>query len=115
MVLAERALEPATRHRLLDRQRTPARAGRRTLLHWVAAHPDLVALDPRRRRRSGCPGCCAGRTRWPSRPPSGERTGVLVCPGVYLGAEGHLRLSHALDPARTAEALDRIAEVLGAA
>ena len=39
---------------------------------------------------------------------------MLVCPGVYLGAEGHLRLSHALDPARTAQALDRVADVLTA-
>jgi aspartate/methionine/tyrosine aminotransferase len=41
-----------------------------------------------------------------------DRADVLVAPGLYLGAEGHLRLSHSLDPARTAEALDRIAEVL---
>jgi hypothetical protein len=43
-----------------------------------------------------------------------EGAGVLVSPGVYLGTEGHLRLGSALGPARTAQASDRIAELLTA-
>jgi aspartate/methionine/tyrosine aminotransferase len=114
MLLAERALEPATRSRLLDRQRTLARAGRRTLLDWVAAHPDLVALDPPAATALGLPRLLRQTDSVAVATAVRERAGVLVCPGVYLGAEGHVRLSHALDPGRTARALDRIAEVLRA-
>ena len=37
---------------------------------------------------------------------------MLIAPGIYLGADAHLRLSHALAPAHTVQALDRIADVL---
>ena len=114
MLLAERALEPATRSWLLDRQRTLARAGRRTLLDWVAAHPDLVELDPPAATALGLPRLLRQTDSVAVATAIRDRAGVLVCPGVYLGAEGHLRLSHALDPARTAQALDRVADVLTA-
>ncbi len=114
MVLAERALEPATRHRLPDPQRTPARAGRRTLLHWVAAHPRPRRARPPASTALGLPRLLRRTDSVAVATAIRERTGVLVCPGVYLGAEGHLRLGHALDPDRTAQVLDRIAEVLSA-
>lgn len=113
MLLAERALEPATRGRLLDRQRTLARAGRDTLLDWVATLPELVALERPASTALGFPRLLRDTDSVAVATELRDRAGVLVCPGVYLGAEGHLRLSHALDPARTSEALDRIGKVLG--
>ena len=114
MALAERALDEPVRARLLERQRALARTGRATLLDWVGANDDLVALDPPAATALGFP-------RLRRHPDSvavavaiREEASVLVCPGRYLGAEGHLRVSHALDPARTALALDRIAGVLRA-
>ena len=112
MALAERALREPVRTRLLDRQRALARAGRDALLEWVAAHDELVALEPPAAtalgfialRRHPDSVAVASAIR--------DEASVLVCPGVFLGAEGHLRISHALDPARTGEALDRIAGVL---
>ena len=112
MLLAERALEPATRARLLDRQRGLALAGRRTLLDWVAAHPDLVDIEPPAATALGLPRLLRHPDSVAVATAIREQADVLVCPGVYLGAEGHLRLSHALDPARTSTALARIADVL---
>ncbi len=114
MILAELALEPTTRQRLLDRQRALALAGRQTLLDWVAAHPDLVAIEPPASTALGLPRLLRATDSVAVATAIREQAGVLVCPGVYLGAERHLRLSHALDPARTEEALDRIANVLTA-
>ena len=115
MALAERALTEPLRGRLLRRQQDLARAGRATLLGWVAAHPDLVALDPPAATALGFPRLLRHADSVAAATAIRDRAGVLVCPGVYLGAEGHLRLSHALDPARTEQALDRIAGVLRAA
>ncbi len=114
MVLAEVALEPTTRQRLLDRQRALALAGRQTLLDWVAAHPELVAIEPPASTALGLPRLLRATDSVAVATAIREQADVLVCPGVYLGAESHLRLSHALDPARTDEALDRIASVLTA-
>ena len=46
MRLAELALTEPRHTQLLQRQRQLAATGRATLLDWVRAHPDLVALEP---------------------------------------------------------------------
>lgn len=112
MALAERALTEPFRTRLLDRQRELARQGRATLLDWVAAHPDLVALDPPAATALGFPRLLRTPDSVAAATAIRDRASVLVAPGLHLGADAHLRLSHALHPARTADALARIADVL---
>lgn len=112
MALAEVALADPVRGRLLDRQRELARRGRAGLLEWVRAHPDLVAWEPPAATALGFPRLLRHTDSVAVATAIKDRAGVLVCPGRYLGAEGHLRISHALDPARTQTALDRIADVL---
>jgi aspartate/methionine/tyrosine aminotransferase len=112
MFLAEVALSEPVRGRLLDRQRKLARAGLSLVSEWVNANADIVSLVPPRAtplafvRYSGKLGSVqvAEALR--------DEADVLVAPGVYLGAEGHLRIAHALAPDRTLEALERIAAVL---
>lgn len=112
MVLAERALGEPFRTRLLDRQRGLARQGRATLLDWVAAHPDLVALDPPAATALGFPRLLRTTDSVAAATAIRDQASVLVAPGIHLGADAHVRLSHALHPARTADALARIAKVL---
>jgi aspartate/methionine/tyrosine aminotransferase len=73
MVLAETALEPAVRQRLLDRQRTLALAGRTTLLDWVAPIPTTSPSNRPPRPPWACPGCCTPPTPSPSPRPSESR------------------------------------------
>jgi aspartate/methionine/tyrosine aminotransferase len=112
MALGEAALTEPVRGRLLERQRGLARTGRAALLGWVHAHPDLVTLTPPVATALGFPRVLRHDDSVAVATAIKDRAGVLVCPGRYFGAEGHLRISHALDPARTQQALDRIAEAL---
>ena len=114
MRLAELALTEPRHTQLLQRQRQLARTGRATLLDWVRAHPDLVALEPPASTALGFPRLLRHPDSVAAATAIRDHGSVLVAPGLFLGAEGHIRLSHALDPARTATALDRIADVLQA-
>jgi aspartate/methionine/tyrosine aminotransferase len=113
MYLAEVALAEPVRTRLLERQRALASQGLAVVREWIAANADIVSLvEPkatalafvRFAARFGSSVGVAERVR--------EQASVLVAPGVYLGAEGHMRIAHALNPDRTQEALERIARVL---
>jgi aspartate/methionine/tyrosine aminotransferase len=112
MYLAEQALEEPRRRRLLDRQRELACGGLEVVRNWVSEHSELVSLtDPR--------ATALALVRYSARLGSVElaerlraEADVLVAPGAYLGAEGHMRIAHALNPRRTGEALERIARVL---
>ena len=112
MALAEVALTEPVRTRLLERQRKLARSGRAVLLDWVSSHADLVAMAPPPATALGFPRLRRHNDSVAVATAIKDRAGVLVCPGRYFGAEGHLRISHALDPERTQQALDRIADVL---
>jgi aspartate/methionine/tyrosine aminotransferase len=112
MHLAEVALSEPVRARLLERQRSLARTGLTIMEDWVRANADVVSLV----RPRATP---LAFVRYAVPVPSVQvaddirrRANVLVVPGTYLGAEGHLRIAHALNPARTAEALERITHVL---
>jgi aspartate/methionine/tyrosine aminotransferase len=114
MHLAKLALSEPTRGWLLGRQRSLAASGLRVVEDWVARHTEHVSLVRPRATALAC-------IRYAARQPSVEvaeqirqRASVLVGPGAYLGAEGHLRVAHALQPQRTADALERIADVLRA-
>jgi aspartate/methionine/tyrosine aminotransferase len=112
MYLAELALCEPRRTRLLERQRGLARAGLEILQAWVGDNADIVSLVTPR-------ATALAFVRYHLDLPSvtvaeqiRDRANVLVAPGAYLGAEHHLRVAHALNPARTAEALERISTVL---
>ena len=112
MYLACLALSDGVRQRLLERQRKLARSGLEIVSAWVADHADLVSLVPPQ-------ATALAFVRYAASMPSvrvaellRDQAAVLVAPGAYLGAERHLRIAHALDPARTQEALRRIARVL---
>lgn len=113
MHLAEVALAEPMRIRLLERQRNLACAGLEVVRNWIRANSDFVSLVPPdatalafvRYSASGMGSVeVAEKLR--------DEADVLVAPGAYLGAEGHLRIAHALNPQRTAEALERISGVL---
>jgi aspartate/methionine/tyrosine aminotransferase len=112
MYLACLALSPGVRERLLERQRGLARAGLEMVNAWVGDNADLVSLVPPQatalafvRYAVGLPSVRVGELLR-------DQASVLVVPGAYLGAEGHLRIAHALDLERTREALGRIGRVL---
>jgi aspartate/methionine/tyrosine aminotransferase len=109
--LAERALAMPARQRLLDRTRALIQAGRAALRAWVDASEGLVSLvDPQ--------ATAVGFVRYALDHGSLHvadalrRQGVLVIPGAHFGVEGHLRVTHGIEPARLTAALQRISSVL---
>ena len=110
MYLAEVALSEPVRQRLLERQRRLACQGLAVVREWTSAHADIVSLvEPKATalafvRFAGASVEVAEKLR--------DEASVLVAPGAYFGAEGHMRIAHALNPSRTTEALERIARVL---
>ena len=112
MALAEQALTEPLRRTLLDRQLRLARQGRARLLDWITAHPELVAVTPPASTALGFPRLLRTNDSVAAATAIREQASVLVAPGVYLGADAHLRVSHALNPHRTVQAFDRIADVL---
>jgi aspartate/methionine/tyrosine aminotransferase len=112
MRLAELALAPATRARLVGRQRALSRAGWEIAERWLHDNFDLVS----------CPSSEATSMMFVRyHLPMGsvrvadeirKQSSVLVGPGEYLGADEHLRITHGLGAATVEPALGRIAEVL---
>ncbi len=114
MLLAELALSPEKRPRLLARQRELSRKGHAVLTRWVDEHPGLFSVA---RRESTSIAFLRTHVDAPSLEVA-ERirteASVLVAPGSYLGAEGHLRVTVGYEEARIRPALERIAAVVGA-
>ncbi len=112
MLLAEAALAPATRAKLLARQRELIRSGWAQIEQWVARYPNLVsvvaphatALAFVRYHLPHDSTEIAERIR--------QEADVLVAPGACFGIEQHLRITHGLEATYVAEALERIAAVL---
>jgi aspartate/methionine/tyrosine aminotransferase len=112
MLLAEAALEQATRARLIARQRDLIRSGWGQLEAWTTRHSQLVSVVPPQ-------ATALAFVRYHAPLPSVEVAerlrqdgDVLVAPGACFGVEGHLRITHGLRPDYIAEALERIAGVL---
>jgi aspartate/methionine/tyrosine aminotransferase len=112
MYLAEVALAEPQRSRLLDRQRKLARAGLRVVRDWVEANADVVSLAPPQATPLAFVRYAAQLGSVQVAEALRDEADVLVAPGAYLGAEGHLRIAHSLAPDRTLEALQRIGKVL---
>jgi aspartate/methionine/tyrosine aminotransferase len=112
MLLAEAALQPATRARLIERQRRLIRTGWGLVEDWTSRYPSLVSVIPPQ-----ATALCF--VHYHATIPSVEvaeriRTqgDVLVAPGACFGIEGHLRITHGLQAAYVSEALELIAGVL---
>ena len=110
MLLAEMALEPATRARLVGRQRELSRSGWAGLERWLSANADLVSAVPPAATALGFVRYHLDLDSVAVADAIRRRTSVLVAPGVYLGAEHHLRITHGYEHAPAA--LDRISTVL---
>jgi aspartate/methionine/tyrosine aminotransferase len=112
MRLAELALEPATRDRLLARTRRLIRQGYERLGAWIGDHAGLLSIVP--------PAATAlGFVRYRFDLPSVEvaqalrrEADVLVAPGSHFGVERHLRMTHGLEPQVLDQALERAGPVL---
>ena len=112
MVLGDLALEPAKRATLLERQRRLSREGHALLTHWLEEQPDLFSVARReatsiafvRYHLDASSLEVAERIR--------TEANLLVAPGAFLGAEGHLRLTVGYEEARIRPALQRIAAVV---
>jgi aspartate/methionine/tyrosine aminotransferase len=112
MLLAEIALTEPTRSRLLARQRGFVQEGWALLEGWLEEHADLVGVSCR-------DATALAFVRYHVDQPSvavaeaiRREASVLVAPGVFMGAEQHLRITHGFEPTYTAEALARIGAVL---
>ena len=110
MTMATIALRPAKRAWLLDRQRQISRDGWAVLEDWLERQAGRFSV-----RRSSA--TCIGFVHYDLPISSFElaehirRTeSVLVAPGEFMGADGHLRITLGYEPEKVRRALDRIAE-----
>lgn len=110
MLLAELALEPAARTRLMARQRELSRRGWDGLERWIGANAELVSAVPPAATALGFVRVHLDLSSVAVADAIRRRSSVLVAPGAYLGAEHHLRITHGYEHAPAA--LDRIATVL---
>jgi aspartate/methionine/tyrosine aminotransferase len=110
MLLAELALVPATRTRLMARQRELSRRGWEGLERWIGANADLVSAVPPAATALGFVRVHLDLSSVAVADAIRRKASVLVAPGVYLGAEHHLRITHGYEHAPAA--LDRVSTVL---
>ncbi|MET8826335.1 aminotransferase class I/II-fold pyridoxal phosphate-dependent enzyme [Streptomyces sp. NPDC004610] len=112
MALAELALIPVTRTRLLNRYRGFLRESWTQMQQWIAAHDELLSAVPPQ-------ATSLAFVRYRLDLPSTEvaealhaRGGVLVGPGAHFGTEHHLRFTYGQEPAHLAAALEKTSHVL---
>lgn len=110
MLLAELALEPAMRARLVARQRDLSRRGWAGMQRWIDANPGLVSAVPPAATALGFVRYHLDLDSVTVADAIRREVSVLVAPGIYLGAEHHLRITHGYEHAPAA--LDRISTVL---
>jgi aspartate/methionine/tyrosine aminotransferase len=114
MTLATIALQPEKRARLVERQRALSRAGYVVLDEWLSSQAGTSEAGGRFTMRPSVATCIAF-VRYDLPIPSLDvaehirRTqSLLVAPGVFLGAEQHLRITVGYDPEKIRGALKRI-------
>jgi len=110
-LLAERALEPATRDGILERNRRHVVSNRSRLEAWAEATPGVSLTPP----DAGA----MALLRYDQPIPSLELTtrlhrehSVLALPGAHFGMEGHLRVGYGIESQPLEEALARLARTL---
>lgn len=112
MQLAEIALAPATRDRLLTRNRALIRDGYARLQRWIDDSEGLLSITPPQATalafvRYHLPGSSLAVAR-----ALRERGSVLVGAGAHFGVEHHLRITHGLEPGYLDAAFASITRVL---
>jgi aspartate/methionine/tyrosine aminotransferase len=110
--LAEYALRPAVRQRLIARTRSYLRSGYTNFEDWLAHHPGLFELVPpqaaaiafvRYQREIGSQ-ALVDRLR--------QEQSTYVVPGAYFGLDHHLRLSYGMPVETLNQGLERLYRVL---
>jgi aspartate/methionine/tyrosine aminotransferase len=112
MALAELALIPATRARLLDRYRGFLRESWAQMQQWIDAQDGLVSVVPPEATSLAFVRYHLDLGSVEVAEALHARGGVLVGAGAHFGTEQHLRFTYGLEPALLAAALDRAAHVL---
>jgi aspartate/methionine/tyrosine aminotransferase len=112
--LSVMALSPEVRPRILERTRGYIRRGYPVLESWAAEHPGLLTLQPPDAAAIAFPRYHLDEPSEKTADRIRREESVLVVPGSFFGAEGHLRISFGLDPEYLREGLDRIGRVLAA-
>lgn len=112
MALAEAALSPPVRSRLLSRARDLIERGAGVLTGWVAAHPGRLSMVAPEAAAFGFVRVHTGESSTALAERLRREASVLVAPGACFGFDDHVRVCHAMDPDRLGEALDRISAAL---
>ncbi|MFE3221159.1 PLP-dependent aminotransferase family protein [Streptomyces antimycoticus] len=112
MALAELALAPAIRARLLNRYRGFLRESWIQMQQWIDSHDQLLSAVPPQ-------ATSLAFVRYHLDLPSTEvaealhaRGSVLVGAGAHFGTEHHLRFTYGQEPAHLAAALEKASQVL---
>lgn len=108
MTLATIALAPEKRRALLERQRQISRAGRAVLERWLAGQDGVFHAQPADATSIAFVGYNLPLGSVALAEHIRQRASVLLAPGAYLGAEGHLRITIGYEPEKVAAALDRV-------
>ena len=112
MRLAEIALEPAARDRLLARTRGYIRDGYGRVAAWIAANASIHSIVPPEATALGFVRYAFDRPSTAVAEALRREADVLVGAGSQFGVEHHLRITHGLEPAFLEAALERAGGVL---
>jgi aspartate/methionine/tyrosine aminotransferase len=112
-VLAQKAVEPAVRRRILARTRGIVNGNYAVLQDWMRRHENAFRLVPPRAGAIAYPRYSwpIGSTRLMER--LRDEQSVLVVPGDQFGMDGFLRIGLGNEPADLSAGLERIDRVLG--
>jgi aspartate/methionine/tyrosine aminotransferase len=113
MFLADLALAPERRPKLLDRQRELARRGQAILDAWLADNHALFSVAHRQATAIAFLRVHLDLSSFEVAEAVRKEASLLTAPGAFLGAEGHLRLTVGYEESKIRSALDRLAEVVG--
>jgi aspartate/methionine/tyrosine aminotransferase len=108
MALAETALAPTVRPRLLARTRGLVRRGFDVLTAWVEAERGRLSMVPPEAGSFGFVRLHTGESSMALADRLRQEAGVLVAPGACFGFDDHLRINSGIRPDRLAQALERI-------
>jgi aspartate/methionine/tyrosine aminotransferase len=112
MALAEVALRPQVRPRLLARSRALIQRGSAALIDWVARERGRLSMVPPAAAAFGFVRVHTGEGSLPLAHRLRREADVLVAPGACFGHDDHLRVCHAMSPDLLPTALARISRHL---
>lgn len=112
MMLAEIALQPEKRARLLERQKKLSREGHRILREWVKEQNGIFSVTDAVATSIAFVRCHLDNSSVELANHIRRKASVLVAPGAYLGTEHHLRITVGYEPERITAALERITRAM---